>query len=69
MLTEHGARTTTQPDGTLAVTGLNAREIGILASQAGVTLYELTSQSASLEDAFFELTRDATEYTTRGAAA
>jgi ABC-2 type transport system ATP-binding protein len=69
LLAEHGAHATAQPDGTLAVTGIEARDIGIAAGSAGITLYELTPQSASLEDAFFELTRDATEYTTRGAAA
>jgi ABC-2 type transport system ATP-binding protein len=69
LLAEHGGKATNQPDGTLAITGMQAREVGIAAGAAGITLYELTSQSASLEDAFFELTRDATEYTTRGAVA
>ena len=69
LLADHGGHTTTQPDGTLAVTGIDARDVGIVAGTAGITLYELTPRSASLEDAFFELTRDATEYTTRGAAA
>ena len=53
----------------LIVTGIEARDVGIAAAAAGIVLYELTPQSASLEDVFFELTRDATEYTTRGAAA
>lgn len=69
LLTEHGGHAVSQPDGTLAITGMKAREVGIAAGAAGITLYELTPQSASLEDAFFELTRDATEYTTRGAVA
>jgi ABC-2 type transport system ATP-binding protein len=69
LLSDRNARTTTQPDGTLVVTGIEAREVGMVAAAAGITLYELTPQSASLEDAFFELTRDAAEYTTRGAAA
>ena len=52
------------------VTGMDARDIGIVAGTAGITLYELSPQSASLEEAFMELTRDAAEYTTtRGAAA
>ena len=50
---------------------------GIVAGTAGITLYELSPQSASLEDAFMELTREASEYhaggdlatTSRGAAA
>ena len=69
LLGEGGATTAPQPDGTLIVTGVEAREVGSIAASAGITLYELTPQSASLEDAFFELTRQATEYTTRGAAA
>jgi ABC-2 type transport system ATP-binding protein len=64
-----GATTTTDADGALVVTGTTAREIGTAAGTAGITLYELTPQSASLEEAFMELTRDAAEYTTRGAAA
>jgi ABC-2 type transport system ATP-binding protein len=69
LLADRGALASGQPDGSLQVTGLDARDVGIVAAAAGITLYELTPQSASLEDAFFELTRDATEYTTRGAAA
>jgi ABC-2 type transport system ATP-binding protein len=69
LLDDRGAHATTRPDGTLVVSGIEARDVGIVAGAAGITLYELTPQSASLEDAFFELTRDATEYTARGAAA
>jgi ABC-2 type transport system ATP-binding protein len=69
LLAERGAKSVAQPDGTLVVTGIDARDVGIVAGTAGITLYELAPQSASLEDAFFELTKDATEYTTRGAAA
>ena len=69
LLSEHGADTSLEPDGALVVTGMEARTVGIVAGEAGITLYELSPRSASLEDAFFELTRDATEYTTRGAAA
>jgi ABC-2 type transport system ATP-binding protein len=69
LLAAQGGHAISQPDGTLAVTGMKARDVGIAAGAAGITLYELTPQSASLEDAFFELTRDATEYTTRGAVA
>ena len=59
-----------QPDGALVVTGMAARDVGIVAGTAGITLYELSPHSASLEEAFMELTRDAAEYTTiRGAAA
>ena len=69
LLAARGAGATTQGDGTLAVTGMVARDVGIIAATAGIALYELSPRSASLEEAFFELTRDATDYTTRGAAA
>ncbi len=70
LLVERGAVADAEADGALTVTGIEAREVGIAAAAAGITLYELTPRSASLEDAFFELTRDATEYaTTTGAMA
>jgi ABC-2 type transport system ATP-binding protein len=37
-----------------------------VAGTAGITLYELSTQSASLEHAFMELTRDASEYHASG---
>lgn len=70
LLVERGTQVVTRPDGSLAVTGLEARDIGIAAGAAGITLYELAPHAASLEEAFMELTRDAAEYTAhRGAAA
>ena len=50
----------------LVVTGLTSEQIGHTAASTGSVLAELTPQSASLEDAFFELTKDAVEYTTGG---
>ncbi|MEV7731698.1 ATP-binding cassette domain-containing protein [Streptomyces sp. NPDC088921] len=46
----------------LVVSGRDAHEIGAIAAQHGVALYELTPQSVSLETAFMELTSDAVEY-------
>ncbi|GGS59284.1 hypothetical protein GCM10010270_32420 [Streptomyces violaceus] len=46
----------------LLVAGRDAREIGAIAAQHGVTLYELTPQAISLEAAFMDLTRDVVEY-------
>ena len=69
LLTDRGADATAQEDGSLVVTGMKARDVGIVAAAEGIALYELSPHSASLEEAFFELTRDATDYTTRGAAA
>ncbi|MGF7238279.1 MAG: ABC transporter ATP-binding protein [Frankia sp.] len=47
---------------TLEVTGLASERIGEAAAGAGITLYELTPQQASLEEAFMDLTRDAVEF-------
>ena len=69
LLVGAGAHAATDTDGALVVTGMDARTIGTLAGDARITLYELSSHAASLEQAFFDLTRDATDYTTRGAAA
>ena len=44
------------------VAGLDARSIGDLAAAKGLTLHELATQRASLEDAFMDLTRDSVEY-------
>ncbi|KAB8193709.1 ATP-binding cassette domain-containing protein [Nonomuraea phyllanthi] len=46
----------------LLVHGMSAPDVGRLAAAEGVTLYELTTRHASLEEAFMELTRDAVEY-------
>ena len=53
-----------EPDGddTLIVTGLECRDVGIIAANAGITLYELSPQEASLEEAFMEMTHDSAEY-------
>ncbi|MEU8232653.1 ATP-binding cassette domain-containing protein [Actinoplanes sp. NPDC048967] len=55
--------------GAFEVTGLSAAKIGERAADAGIALHELTVQRPSLEEAFMELTRDAVEYQTVGAAA
>ncbi|MDV9169698.1 ATP-binding cassette domain-containing protein [Streptomyces sp. W16] len=47
---------------TLQVSGLSAREIGSLAADAGIAVYDLTQQAVSLEEAFMALTHDAVEY-------
>lgn len=53
----------------IEVAGLDSRAIGILAAANGLTLYELATQRASLEDAFIDLTHDSVEYQSTGAAA
>src|ERR1039458_7308929 len=61
-LTRRGCVLESVPGGALVVTGLAAAAIGAVASAHGITLYELAVQAASLEEAFFDLTRDETEY-------
>jgi ABC-2 type transport system ATP-binding protein len=60
-LTEAGA-TVVAEDGALTVAGLLGPQIGDLAARDGLRIYELTPVTASLEDAFMELTQDEVEY-------
>ncbi len=57
-----GAAVTLEEDGSASVRGLDAPAIGELASDAGIALHELSPQSASLEEAYMELTEDSVEY-------
>jgi ABC-2 type transport system ATP-binding protein len=56
-----GAHTTLE-DGALMVRGLDRNEIGDLAASLPVTVHELYTELASLEEAFMELTEDSIEY-------
>jgi ABC-2 type transport system ATP-binding protein len=47
---------------TLEVIGLSSEQIGTIAAEAGLVLFELTPQQASLEETFMEMTRDAVEF-------
>jgi len=47
----------------IEITGLDSQTIGERAAAAGIVLYELTPRTVSLEQAFMDLTRDATDYT------
>jgi ABC-2 type transport system ATP-binding protein len=49
-------------DGGLLVSGVKTDEVGELAFDSGLPVLELASRSASLEQAFFELTEGAEEY-------
>lgn len=60
-LTTAGA-TVVSDDGALTVGGLASQQIGDLAFRDGLRIYELTPVTASLEDAFMELTQDEVEY-------
>lgn len=52
-------------DNGLKVTGKRSDDIGKLAFEAGTAVLELSNQSASLEEAFLELTADSQEYKTK----
>lgn len=61
LLTGHGA--VVRADGeALSVTGTSAARIGELAFENRLLLHELTPRTASLEQAFMELTADSVEY-------
>jgi ABC-2 type transport system ATP-binding protein len=62
-----GGQITDEPPGVL-VTGLAVSAIGELAARDGIPLYEVTSRSATLEEAYLELTHTSVDYRGRGAA-
>ncbi|CAL9503388.1 Bacitracin transport ATP-binding protein BcrA [Streptomyces sp. enrichment culture] len=66
-----GVDITADAPGRLTVRGADAEHIGRTAAAHGIPLFELTPGTASLEEAFMDLTRDAVEYTAplEGAAA
>jgi ABC-2 type transport system ATP-binding protein len=57
-----GAATVLEDDGSLSVRGKDEAAIGELAASIPVVLHLLAPQSASLEEAFMELTEDSVEY-------
>ena len=54
--------------GVLHVRGLTAEQIGAAASQAHLPVFELTTQHASLEEAFMQLTDDSVDFRSSAAA-
>ena len=61
-LSRRGALLESGPGGALVVTGLDAAAIGAVACVHDIALLELATHSATLEEAFFDLTRDETDY-------
>ncbi len=49
---------------TVEIRGLSSEQVGTIAAEHGIVLYELTVQRASLEEAFMELTHDSLEFHT-----
>jgi ABC-2 type transport system ATP-binding protein len=62
LLRRQGASVEVDGDGALHVTGLDAASIGELAAAHSIVLHELAPQTASLEEAFLEVTRESQEY-------
>ncbi len=58
----HGGVVADVNDDGLSVSGLTAEQVGQLAFDQGIAVFELTPQRASLEDVFMSLTADAVEY-------
>ncbi len=61
-LEANGALVTNGTVNELAVTGLDSTEIGAIAFEQGIPLNELSTERASLEAAFMELTYDSVEF-------
>jgi ABC-2 type transport system ATP-binding protein len=62
LISARGGTVTRQEDGGLAVTGLDAPVIGDLAAEHGIAVHALVPRSASLEEAYLDLTGDSVEY-------
>jgi ABC-2 type transport system ATP-binding protein len=64
-----GAVVIAEPSGGLSVKGLEVAEIGDLAADRRISVHEVTPRSASLEDAYMELTADSLEHRSQTDAA
>ncbi|MEU6747617.1 ATP-binding cassette domain-containing protein [Spirillospora sp. NPDC046719] len=62
VLAAAGGTVEAEPGGALSVAGLDVTEIGDRAAAHGIPLYEVTPRSASLEEAYMELTAGSTEF-------
>ena len=63
-----GAEVEIRPDGSLLISGLDTPAVGELAYREGVLLHELTTHTASLEQAFISATGASEEYVARDVA-
>jgi ABC-2 type transport system ATP-binding protein len=61
-LRREGGDVTSQPDGSLLVSGLETPAVGELAHREGIVLHELATSTASLEQAFISATGASEEY-------
>ncbi len=62
LITARGATVHREDDGALVVTGLAAAAIGDLAAERGIAVHALVARTASLEDAYLDLTGESVEY-------
>lgn len=62
LLAEDGVTIRSTQRDVLEIAGVSSDRIGEVAAAAGVVLHELTPRTASLEEAFMELTGDSVEY-------
>jgi ABC-2 type transport system ATP-binding protein len=62
LLSEQHATVRRQPDGAIEVEGMTSDRIGTAAAGAGLTLYELATTGASLEEAYMALTDSSVDY-------
>ncbi|MGW1995701.1 ABC transporter ATP-binding protein [Embleya sp. NPDC001921] len=63
-----GATVATEPDGRLVVRGLEPHSIGDLAATRGIPVWEIRARTASLEEAYVELTAGRLEFVPTEAA-
>ena len=62
IITSYDGTVTALGENTIEVEGLTSDRIGTLAAVEGITLYELTTEQASLEEAYMALTGDFVDY-------
>jgi ABC-2 type transport system ATP-binding protein len=62
LLGREGATVRQMAEGTLEVDGLSTDSIGVIAASAHLTLFELTTLDASLEEAYMSLTEDSLDF-------
>lgn len=65
VLAAAGATITSANGDAVEVTGISQEQVGTVAAKAGVILFELSPQTASLEEAYMALTEDSLDFTSR----
>ncbi|MEV0492333.1 ABC transporter ATP-binding protein [Streptomyces atratus] len=68
VLTGRGHELVRSDDGRWIVEGVRAEEVGAVAASEGIPILELTDEQATLEQAYLDLTSDATEFASAAAS-